>query len=466
MQFNAERFSIENINPIQIRIQGVVPWKEVEKKFDETYREISKNMRFRGFRKGKVPRQMLEKMFAKHVETDLLQELTREALVEFLRLKETIRPADNPREWKVTPGDLVKGEDLPFSSELELIPEIEPQGYDGLMGRRLSAPVKDQAIDQELERLMQRNTRVNPVENAPLVAGAHVQLNAMGKLGDEPVSIENQNVTVPENSTPADDGALARVTALLPGLHLSEVPFEAELAVPAFGDKPEGRVLVEITKAFTHSKPALDDEFAKETGRADTLEALRAAIAKDVAEELRNRSNTLLERELLRQIVEANPFEVGPGLIRRQAEAKVDQILMQLGVDPDNESFADMKKSLAKNYFAKAEKEIRENLLLEGIAKKENVEVTDEVLESKLQEIADHTNKSLERVKADYQRDGKLEGIRYMLRMEKTLELIKGRATITDETVDELPPLQEEEEAPHDHDHDHECGPDCDHEHP
>lgn len=464
MQFNAERFSIENINPIQIRIQGVVAWKEVEKKFDETYREISKNMRFRGFRKGKVPRQMLEKMFAKHVESDLLQELTREALVEFLRQKESIRPADNPREWKVTPGELVKGEDLTFSSELELIPEVEPQGYEGLQGRRLSAPVKEQAIDEELERLVQRSTRVNPVENAPLVAGTHVQLNAMGKLGDEPVSIENQNVTVPETAVPADDSALARVTAVLHGLHLPEVPFETELAVPAFEDKPEGRVLIEVTKAFTHVKPALDDDFAKETGRADTLAELRATLAKDLAEELKNRSNTLLERELLKQIVAANPFEVGPGLIRRQAEAKVDQILMQLGVDPDNESFADMKKSLAKNYFGKAEKEIRDNLLLEGIAKKENVEITDEVLESKLQEIADHANKSLERIKADYQRDGKLEGIRYMLRMEKTLELIKEKATITEETVDELPPLQEEEE--HEHEHDHECGPDCDHEHP
>jgi len=464
MQFNAELFSIESINPIQVRIQGVVPWKEVEKKFDETYREISKNMRFRGFRKGKVPRQMLEKMFSKHVESDLIQELTREALVEFLRQKETIRPADNPREWKVTAGDLVKGEDLPFSSELELIPEVEPQGYAGLQGRRLSAPVKDQTIDEELERLVQRNTRVNPVEDAPLVSGAHVQLNVMGKLGDEPVSIENQNVTVPETSVPADDSALARVAALLHGLHLPEVPFETELAVPAFEDRPEGRVLVEITKAYTHAKPVLDDEFAKDTGRADTLDELRAAVAKDIAEELKNRSNTLLERDLLRQIVEVNPFEVGPGLIRRQAEAKVDQILMQLGVDPENESFAEMKKSLAKNYFRKAEKEIRENLLLEGIAKKENVEITDEVLESKLQEIADHANKSLERIKADYQRDGKLEGIRYMLRMEKTLELIKDKATITEETVDELPPLQEEEE--HEHDHDHECGPDCDHEHP
>ncbi len=464
MQFNAERFSIENINPIQIRIQGVVPWKEVEKKFDETYREISKNMRFRGFRKGKVPRQMLEKMFSKHVEGDLLQELTREALVEFLRLKETIRPADSPREWKVTPGELVKGEDLPFSSELELIPEVEPQGYEGLKATRLSAPVKDEAVDQELERLVQRSTRVNPVEDAPLTAGTHVQFNAMGKLGDEPVSLENQNLTVPETAVPADDSPLARVAAVLHGLHLAAVPFEDELAIPAFGDKPEGRVLVEITKAFTHVKPALDDGFAKETGRADNLAELRKVLAEDLAKEQTGRSETLLERELLRQLVEANPFEVGQGLIRRQAEMKVDQILMQLGVDPENEAFLETKKTLAKNYFVKAEKEIRENLLLEGIAKKENVEISDEVLDAKLQEIADHANKSLERIKADYQRDGKLEGIRYMLRMEKTIELIKSKAVIGEETVDELPSLQEEEPQ-HDHDHDHECGPDCDHDH-
>jgi len=464
MQFNVDRFTIENITPIQIRIQGQVPWKEVEKKFDETYREISKNMRFRGFRKGKVPRQMLEKMFAKHVETDLLQELTREALVEFLRLKETIRPADNPREWKVTPGDLVKGEDLPFSSELELIPDVEPKAYDGLKAKRLIAPVKDQLIDEELERLVQRNTRQNSIENAKLEPGTHVQLNVMGKLGDEPVSLENQNLTVPAGATPVDDSHLARVAAVLHGFHLTEVPYENEFAIPAFEGKPEGRVLIEITKAFTHSKPALDDDFAKETGRGDTLAELRAAVGKDIAEELKNRSDLLVERELLKQVVEANPFDVGQGLIRRQAEMKVDQMLMQLGVDPENEAFMDTKKTLAKNYFAKAEKEIRENLLLEGISKKENVEISDETLENKLKELADRSNKSVERIKADYTRDGKLDGIRYMLRMEKTIDLIKSRAILTDEQVDELPPLQEEEPQP-EHTHDHECGPDCDHDH-
>ncbi|MBU1244924.1 trigger factor [Myxococcota bacterium] len=464
MQFNAEGFTIENINPIQIRIQGLVPWKEVEKKFDETYREISKNMRFRGFRKGKVPRQMLEKMFSKHVETDLLQELTRGALVEFLRLKESIRPADNPREWKVTPGELVKGQDLPFSSELELIPEVEPQGYEGLKATRLTAPVKEQSIDEELERLVQRNTRVNSIENATLAAGTHVQLNVMGKLGDEPVSLENQNVTIPASAVPADDSHLARVAAVLFGFHLPEVPYENEIAIPAFEDHPEGRVLVEITKAFTHEKPELDDDFAKETGRGDTLAELRESVGKDIAEELKNRSETLLERELLKQIVEANPFDLGQGLIRRQAEMKVDQILMQLGVDPENEAFLDTKKTLAKNYFAKAEKEIRENLLLEGIAKKENVEISDEALENKLKELADRSNKSVERIKADYTRDGKLEEIRYMLRMEKTIDLIKGKATIAEEKVDELPALQEEEPQPEET-HDHECGPDCDHDH-
>ncbi len=460
MQFNEESFVIESIDPIHVRIQGMVPWREVEKKFDETYREIAKNMRFRGFRKGKVPRQMLEKMFQKHVKDDLLQELTREALVEFLRVREDIRPADSPREWKITPGEFQKGESLPFVSELELIPEVAPEHYDALEATKLVAKVKDESVEKELERLLSRHTRMESFQGS-LSDGVHLQLSAMGKVGDEPVSLENAMLVLGKEPTGENAELLVRMANALAGFELPEVPYEAELELPADGDQPEGRVLVEIHRANRVLAPELNDDFARETGRADNLEGLRVALREDLEKDLKLRSDHLLERELLDRINEKNAFEVGSGLIRRQAEMKVDQVLMQLGVDPENEAFAETRRSLAGNYLKKAEKEIRDNLLLEGIAKKENVTVSDEEMEKKLQEIADQANKSLERIRADYQRDGKIEQIRYMLRMERTLELIKSRAVITESEVDELPNPQEEEGSMEEH----ECGPECDHDH-
>lgn len=471
MQFNTDCFTIETISPISIRISGAVPWREVEKKFDETYREISRNMSFRGFRKGKVPRQMLEKMFQKHVEKDLLMEVTREALVEFLRNREDLRIVNNPRDWKISPGELAKGQDLSFSSELELVPEVDPQNFEGVAATRYTAPVQDQAVEEELNRLLRAFTRTAPIENAALAAGAHVELSVMGKLGDEAVDLEKVSRVVPESREPADASLEARIAALLPGLEIGALPCDLELEVPPHENQPGGKVLLTITKAYVETRPELNDDFAKETGEAETLEELRAKVRKNLEENLAKHANVLLEREILKAIVDSNAFEVGPNLIRRQAEAKVDQVLMQLGMDPENERFADVRQSVAKGYYKKAEREIRENLLLEAIAKKLKLEATDEEVEARLQEIADRSNRSIERVRADYARDGQMESIRYMIRMEKTLEYLKSKAVITEKAVDRLPEIQEDEamdsesgvpehvhgpECDHDHDHDHE----------
>lgn len=470
MQFNTDCFTIENISPISIRINGVVPWREVEKKFDETYREIARNMSFRGFRKGKVPRQMLEKMFQKHVQGDLLQEVAREALVEFLRARENLRIANNPREWKVTPGDLVKGQDFSFSSELELIPEVDPQNFEGVAAVRYVAPATDAMVDAELERMRHAATRMTNLENCTLTEGAIVEGNVMGKLGFETVDLERQTWVVPASREPADDSVAARVAALLPGLAIGQLPADIDLEVPAFGDKPEGSLLLTINRAYMQQKPELDDNFAKETGEADTLDELRTKVRARIEENLKKRADGLLERQIMKAIVDSNSFDVGPALIRRQAEMKVDQVLMQLGMNPEEERFTEMRHSIAQGYFKKAEREIRENLLLEAIAKKLNIEATEEDVQARLQEIADRMNRSVERVRADYARDGQMESLQYVIRIEKTMEYLKSKAVITEEHVDTLPEIHDEDDlesgtGSESGNPKHVHGPDCHHDH-
>lgn len=468
MQFNTDCFAIENMSPITIRITGSIPWREVEKKFDETYREIARNMNFRGFRKGKVPRQMLEKMFQKHVEKDLLREVTREALVEFLRSREDLRVVNTPRDWKVTPGELVKGQDLSFTSELELVPEVDPQNFEGIPATRYIAPVTEEDVDAEMNKMHRAFTRMVPIENAALPANAHVELSVMGKLETETVDLEKVSWVVPASSEPASGALEARIAALLPGLEIGTLPYDVELDVPAYGDQPAGKVLLTFTKAYLENQPELNDDFAKETGEAETLEELRSKVRKNLEENLAKRANALLEREIMKNIVDSNPFEVGPSLVRRQAEVKVDQVLMQLGMDPENERFAEVRQSVAKGYIKRAEREIRENILLEAIAKKLNIEVTDDEIQSRLQDIAEKTHRSVERVRADYSRDGQLESIRYMIRMEKTLEHLKSKAVITEVNVDRLPEIHEEEELESGSESksgesEHVHGPDCHH---
>ncbi len=183
--------------------------------------------------------------------------------------------------------------------------------------------------------------------------------------------------------------------------------------------------------------PELDDDFAKDTGEADTLADLRVKVRAVLEKHAFDRANRDTRETLLKELIKRNPLPVAPALIERGIDSQIHRARMSLamsGVDIDK-SGVDLTGMRDKLRDGAAD-EIRGQLLLEALADKENLTVTDADIDAKVAELATAQNKRPNKVKGELLKDGSIDTLRWRLRQETALDLVASRATIT-EVADE-----------------------------
>jgi trigger factor len=435
--------TIEELSPVEKKVAVEIPWPYVAQKLDEAYRDLGKGVALKGFRKGKVPRPMLEKMFGRQVERDVVQKLVQESF--FI--------AANQHDLKVVAEPVVddaqleKGKAFHYSARVEVASQVnvEPRDYEGVELNERAPKVEDADIDRAIERKRAELTEYRPIEGrAEMVTGPNdvVLLEMKGTVGDR--NIERELMVELDQPERAFIPGLAEA---LRGLPLNTAGKEIEFAVPPAPEpkagEPEvskGRVEltgkpVKLTVTFKEVRekqmPALDDEFAKDTGEADTLAELRDKIRARLVEEDEKRAKQELRRDLVKELLKKVSFAVAPALVERQLDTLIQRAMLGLAIQGvDVRSMPVDEQRLRDELREQAHDEVRAAFLVDAIADKEKVEVTEADLEKRLAEMAAAREKSVARLRAELQKEGRLDGVRHQLREEKTLDLLLSRAKI------------------------------------
>ena len=206
--------------------------------------------------------------------------------------------------------------------------------------------------------------------------------------------------------------------------------------------------------------PALDDEFAKDTGKADTLDGLKAALRK----ELEERESQVIDREaregVLRELIKKNQIPVASSLVDRAVEVQFHRLRQMLGMKPERN--AQIPDDLRDKLKPAGADEVRGQLLLEAIADKEGVTVTDDELNKHIETTAKSRNVAPAKLRAEWQREGRLDSVTYSLRQDKVLKFLVDNAQVTE--VEKLSqPGTPVPDAPAHGEEGHVHGPDCDH---
>jgi len=458
---------IEDVSPVEKKLFVEIPWETVSEKLGAAYRELGKGVALKGFRKGKVPRAVLEQVYGARVNNDVMYELVRES---FLRANQehNLAAVAEPRIQEATP--IKKGQPFTFQAVIEVRGEIAPQDYAGLPIERRRLAVPESAIDEQVANLRREHTELRPIEGREVTqAGDVVGLSVNGSIGEHQI---NQ----PQFAVDLDDEErepLPGMRLALIGLPLDTKDKKLEIQVPddykdenIRGRKAE--LTVSILEARAKEVPELDDEFAKDTGKADTLEGLR----KELRKELEDRETQVIDREAregaLRELIKKNQIPVAASLVERAVEVQYQRLRQMLGVKTDrNNPLAGLTDELREKLRPAGADEVRGQLLLEAIADKENIAVTDAELGKHIEETAKGRNMPAAKLRAEWQRDGRLDNVSYSLRQEKVLKFLVEKAIVTD--VDQLSqPGTPVPDAPADPEHGeegHVHGPDCDHDH-
>jgi trigger factor len=449
------QLELESPSPITRTIKGEIAWEPVRDKLDEAYKELGKTITLKGFRKGKVPRGMLKKMFHKRIAAEISHSLVQEALVDAITRLE-LRPVMPLPSWDIDEKSIVDGEPLGFTATLEVLPEVEVSEYEGLEVTRRKARVADEDVERYLQMKREDLTQYLPVEATDMAVGHIVRCDVMGKIGGAPVSMEELTFQLqdPDGEVePGPDAQRAAMIAKLTGELLGTRPENAErdLAFTWGDDAPEewqskeAQLLVEIEAVRERKTPELDDDLARDVGEAETLEEYRALVREQLLEVDEERVKQELRRAVEDALIEKNPIEVSSTLVEKQLNSVMERAQMAFqmrGISPD--VFGMDNDKLRDQFRDSAEKEVRKTLLTDAVARQLDVKISDEELEARLQEIAKAKSESLERVKADYEKNAGSEVLRAVMREEKVLDLLLERAHVT--TVKE--PDEVETEAP------------------
>jgi trigger factor len=416
----------------------------VDAEIDKVSRDYSKAARIPGFRPGKVPTKVVRQRFRDQILHDVAHGLIPKAVDEALR-ERGLEPIDTPDIRDVV---VEEGQPLKFTATFDTVPPIDPGDYAGLTLYRRPVTIDEPAVEDALAQLRERSARHEPIEDRGVEVGDSVLMDlvrtAVAKTGDtaeaaaeaapREQSDKHDNVSVdigaPANP-PGFDEALAGLTAGESKTFDVRYPDDYTLAELA-GTTVNYEVHVKgIRKRVV---PDLDDEFAKDMGDFESLDALRERVRHDLEHDAQHDAERDMRADLLKQLAARVRFEVPPALLDREIDRRVEEFVRRLieqQIDPMRtninwEEFRERQREAA-------EEAVRSALVLDEVARREGLTVGDTDLENELARYAERTGRSAAAVRARLEKEGGLGRLAAGLRREKTVSFLLSRATIIDQ---------------------------------
>ncbi len=422
--------TVEDISSIKKKIEVIIPHDRVTKDLDNAYSVLSKQARIRGFRPGKAPRSLLERMYKEEVENEVINNLINDSYPKALE-EQDLQPVGMPALEK---GKLARDKDFIFSATVDVSPKIDPEGYVGMELEKEKFEVTDESVDSQLESIRSAHAQLEALEEErPLRKDDVAIINYQGYEGEQALDeVKNDNFPVVLGSGRFHEDLEAALVGVNKGERKDvEVTFPEDFNNTEVAGK-RLRFEVEVTDIKKRVVPELDDEFAKDLGAEfETLDDLRNKVREQIDQAEQQRIRNKLYNDIRKKLVASHTFEVPGSLVDYQIQRMIDnteQNIRRQGLT--FETAGVFPEKLAEDFRAPAEENVRSALILESIAKKEGLEVTDAEIDEELEKIAFQIGQSKEVIDKFYRENNMIDNLEQQLSEQKTLKFIEGSATL------------------------------------
>ncbi len=422
---------ITDVNETRRDLTIEVPSTVVDEAIGHAAAKLGRSARVPGFRPGKVPATVIRQRFKPQIMQDVAEHLVSKAVGDAL-VEKGVEPIGTPDIKDLV---LEEGKPLTFKATFEVLPEFDPGDLSSIEATEPSRSIGDDVVDQSLERIREKNARYEAVESGVVEAGQTVVValerrgtDKDGKPG-EPDKHEQVNIELGAPSNPP--GFDAEVIGMTPGSTKSftiTYPDDYSIAELAGGKVDYTVSLKEIKKRVV---PALDDELAKDLGDFSSLEELRKRVREDLEHEAMHAAERQLRQDVMKQLAARLPFAVPASLVEREIDRRLEDFarrLMEQRIDPRQANID--WNAFREGQRAPATESVGSAIVLDEIARREAIAVSDEELDAELQRYADQTGHSLASIKARLQKDGELGRIAAGLRREKAVAHVLAKANI------------------------------------
>lgn len=419
MSHEVERLS-ETKRKIKVKIEA----EDLEREYSRILKVFARRGKIPGFRPGKAPLEIVERVFRKEIEDALLDELFLprvEKAIDEAGAK-PVRPAVL-KKW-----DFERGKDVELEAEFEELPEFEAKDYKGIKVTEKKVEVREEDVQAALEQLRKKLAKYVPVERE-IKEGDYVgvRVSAMDKETKRRLPQMKFAVIASEKGE--------EVEKMVIGKKKGET-FSYERSYPE--DYPDKRMAgktflheVEIIEAMEVSLPEFNDEFAKNFNYK-TLEELKERLKEDLEKEFKEREKSRLNREILDKVLEKNDIPVPEILVEEEYRELVKEQMQEWarsGLYPTKEKWKEISQQLREL----AQKNVKTMILLDKIASQENIEVKDEEVDEEVKAIAQRERVEFHRLKDYFKRENVYESLRRQIRRNKVLDFIHSQAIIESE---------------------------------
>ncbi|ENM3762097.1 trigger factor [Vibrio cholerae] len=419
--------TVETLEGLQRRLNITVPAANIEDAVAAELRNIAKNRRFDGFRKGKVPMKMVAKMYGKAVRQDVLGEVMQRHFIEAI-VKEKINPAGAPT---FAPVEIGEGKDLVFTATFEVYPEVELKGLENIAVEKPAAEVTDADVAEMLETLRKQQATWKEVDEAA-ENGKRVSIDFVGSI--DGVEFEGGKA----ENFPLEMGAGRMIPGFEDGIvgktkgmeFVIDVNFPEEYHAENLKGKA-AKFAIKVNKVEARELPELNDEFVARFGVAEGgVDALKAEVRKNMERELKQAIKARIKEQAIEGLVKENEIQVPSALIDQEINVLRQQAAQRFGGNV--EAAAQLPREL---FEEQAKRRVVVGLLLGEVIRTHELKADEEKVKALITEMATAYEDPSEVVSYYEQNQQLMNNMRNVALEEQAVDAIIAKAKVTEKAI-------------------------------
>ena len=423
------KVNVESPSNTERRVEVFIPKEEVIGKLEEVFKELEREAKIKGFRPGKAPRRVIEATYGSYIFEEVSSRLVSQSFEKALE-EVSVIPISRPRIIK---DKIERDKEFHYTAVFEVIPEFEVKEYIGIELKKQKREVKEEDVERVLNQLRERGAQAKPIgEDREVRTGDYLIIDYVGTLDGKPVKdlkAKDAQVIV------GDKRLMAEFEDNLIGMKKGEEK-EFEFTYPEdFQMKGVAGKTIKFTatvkEILEKILPELDDDFSKDLGE-ENLEGLKKKIREDLEKRVNKEFEDKLKGELIKVLLERNPFDVPPSLIENEALRLKREFALNL--ERHGVKLPVLNDEAEGGFRERAEQNVKVSIILGAIARKEGVQVDEDEVDNKLIEISKSAAVTFQKVREIYEKNNMIDSLKASLVEDKVLNFLIEKSDAKAET--------------------------------
>ncbi|OCC16373.1 Cell division trigger factor [Dissulfuribacter thermophilus] len=423
------KVTVEDVTPVQKKLQVEIPGEQVALEFDKACKKIGRHVKIKGFRKGKAPKSLIQRYHGDSIREEVLESLIRETFPKALEELD-VKLITEPRLENA--GDLKEGEPFSYSALLDLWPEFDLPEYKGIKLEKPPYEVTEEEVDEQMEALRKHFGSVESLEeDRPVQEGDLVIVDFEGFFEGEPVEgLKEENYYLEVGSGYFNEEFETKLIGTEKGV---EKEIEVTYPEDALNENVAGKTItykVTVKEIKKRILPELDDEFAQKFGpQYKTIDDLRERMRNQLEQDKKEAQERAIRQQLIDKLLSEVDFPLPESLVEKKLVQMVDNVISHLNErGMDLQSTGMSEERLKEKMREDAERQVKMEIVLDKIADKEDITVSNEELMRYMEVAPEYRNLDPNQIRAAIS-----EYVLPKLRAKNTIDFLLEHAEIVEE---------------------------------